>query len=322
MNPTLAHSSKGKEIPASGISGHLMRRRKRWKQNVPLLVMFAPVIVYFLLFKYVPLGGYIIAFKSYNLTDGILGSPWTGWSNFQLLFENPIMIRIIKNTFIISLLTVVVGFPFPIIAAILLNEVRHTFFKRTVQTFIYLPHFLNWVIVGSFVLLIFAQDHGIVNEIVKRIAGEPYPFLYQKGSWLTIFLGSGIWKEVGFSAIIYLAALTSIDPTLYESASLDGANKWRQIWNITIPGITPVIVLMLVLQMDKVMNVGFDQIFVLTNPTVRDMSDVISTWSYTVGLGRGQFSLTTALGLFQSLIGLVLVLTANQIARKFDKSLW
>lgn len=158
--------------------------RRRWKANIPLLIMFAPIIVFFVLFKYIPMGGYIIAFKSYNFTEGILGSPWAGWSNFQLLFQNPQMVKIIRNTFMISLLSVLSGFPFPILLAILLNEVRRNTFKRTVQTLVYLPHFLNWVIVGSFVLLIFAQERGIVNFVIKQITGEPFPFLYQEGSWV------------------------------------------------------------------------------------------------------------------------------------------
>lgn len=299
-----------------------IRRRKRWRQNVPLMIMFAPVLIFFLLFKYVPMAGYVIAFKSYNFTEGILGSPWAGWTNFRLLFENPQMANIIKNTFVISLLSVIVGFPFPIMLAILLNEIRLAVFKRSIQTFVYLPHFLNWVIVGSFATLIFAQDSGIVNTVVEWAAGKPYPFLYQKESWLAIYLGAGIWKEAGFSAIIYLAALGQIDPSLYESASIDGANKWKQIRHITIPGIMPVIILMLVLSMEKVMDVGFDAIFVLRNPAVSEIAEVISTWSYSVGLGKAQFSLTTALGLFQSLVGLVLVLITNKVARKYDKGLW
>jgi putative aldouronate transport system permease protein len=300
----------------------LYSRKKLWALNMPLYLMFVPVLLYFVIFKYVPIGGIVIAFKSYNLTDGIMQSPWTGLENFKLLYNSPNMFNIIKNTFTISLLSTFVGFPFPILLAILLNEVRHSLFKKTVQTFVYLPHFLNWVIVGSFVVLLFAQEHGLMASISKAISGQSYPFLYEKGSWLAIFLGSGIWKETGFAAIIYLAALSSIDPSLYESASIDGASKWKQMWNITLPGIAPVVALMLILSMDRVMNVGFDQIYVIGNPVVSDLSSVISTWSYTVGLGSGQFSLSTALDLFQSVVGVLLVVVANQASRKFGQSLW
>ena len=299
-----------------------LRRRRLFKMNVPLIIMFAPILIYFITFKYIPMGGLIIAFKDYNMADGILHSPWTGLDNFRLLFNSPMMLNIIKNTFFISVLSIVVSFPFPIILAILLNEIRRMLYKRIIQTLVYLPHFLNWVIVGSFVVLIFAQEQGIINKIISALGGEKIQFLYDKSTWLGILLGSGIWRGVGFGAIIYLAALANIDPSLYESSSLDGANKLRQIWHITLPGIAPVIILMLILSMEHVMDVGFDQIFVLKNPMVGDIANVISVWSYEVGLGRGQFSLTTALGFFQSLVGLVLVLAANKIARKFDQGLW
>ncbi|WP_127586833.1 ABC transporter permease [Paenibacillus koleovorans] len=300
----------------------LNARRPMWKRNIPLILMFAPVLLYFVIFKYLPMGGLIIAFKEYNLRDGIWGSPWVGTTNFEMLYNSPNMFNVIKSTFILSVLSTFVGFPFPIMLAILINEVRRSFFKKAVQTLVYLPHFLNWVIVGSFVVLIFAQEHGIMSSISKALTGESYPFLYEKSSWLTIFLGAGIWKEAGFSAIIYLAALSTIDPSLYESASIDGATKWRQMWHITLPGIAPVVALMLILAMDNVMNIGFDQVYVLGNPVVSDLANVISVWSYRIGLGSGQFSLTTALGLFQSLIGLLLVLIANRIARRFGQSLW
>ncbi|MGG1556361.1 ABC transporter permease [Paenibacillus ferrarius] len=300
----------------------LYSKKKLWALNSPLYLMFVPVLLYFVIFKYVPIGGLVIAFKNYNLADGIWGSPWSGLDNFKLLYNNPNIVQIIRNTFIISLLSTFVGFPFPILLAILLNEVRKSFFKKTVQTLVYFPHFLNWVIIGSFVVLIFAQEHGIMASISKVFTGETYPFLYEKSSWLAIFLGAGIWKETGFSAIIYLAALGSIDPSLYESASTDGANKWKQMWHITLPGIAPVIALMLILSMDRVMNVGFDQIYVLSNPVVSDLSNVISVWSYNIGLRNGQFSLSTALGLFESAVGLTLVVIANTISRRFGQSMW
>ncbi|WNQ13243.1 ABC transporter permease subunit [Paenibacillus aurantius] len=314
-NPTV-------QLSASRETALRLQRRRRFRMNIPLLVMFSPILVYFILFKYVPMGGLIIAFKQYNLADGILGSPWTGLDNFRLLFNSPMMVTIIKNTFVISILSVLVSFPFPILLAILLNEVRGMVYKRTIQTLVYLPHFLNWVIIGSFVVLIFAQEQGVINKIISALGGEKIQFLYNKSTWLGVFLGSGIWKEAGFGAIIYLAALGNIDPSLYESSSIDGANKLRQMWHITIPGIAPVIILMLILSMEHVMDVGFDQIYVLKNPMVGDIANVISVWSYEVGLGRGQFSITTALGFFQSLVGLVLVLTANKIARKFGQGLW
>lgn len=300
----------------------LLRRKRRFNQNKTLMIMFLPVAAYFIIFKYIPMLGLVIAFKDYNFADGILGSPWVGLDNFRYLFTNPQMGQIIRNTIMLSTLNVLVGFPFPIILAILLNEVRKQWYKKTIQTLVYLPYFLNWVIIGGLVALIFAQENGIVNFLIKRLTGEAYPFLFKEASWITIFVGSSIWKSAGWSAIIYLAALTGIDPSLYEASSMDGANKWQKIWHITLPGIRPTIVLMFILSIGHVMDIGFDQVYTMQNSVVKNVSEVISTWNYKVGLGSGEFSRGAALGLFESVIGLTMVLTANSIAKKSDQGLW
>ncbi|WP_426450762.1 ABC transporter permease [Paenibacillus sp. S-38] len=305
-----------------GLSGEQLRRRRQWKQNVPLLLMFMPGILFYLIFKYVPMGGLVIAFKDYNFADGVFGSPWVGWANFELLFNQAQTLNIIRNTLLLSLLSLVVGFPVPIVLAILLNEARRMWFKRIVQTLVYLPHFLSWVIVGGIVLSLFSLESGSINRWITSLTGEPYPFLYEPFSWIAVFIGSGIWKEMGFSAIIYLAALTTIDPHLYESAAMDGAGKLRQIWHITLPGISSTVILLLILGVGKIMEVGFDQVWVLQNEAVSSVSGVISTYIYTFGIQRGQFSVTTAMGLFDSLVGFILVLTANTIARRFNQGLW
>ncbi|MFD0681373.1 MULTISPECIES: ABC transporter permease [unclassified Paenibacillus] len=297
-------------------------RGRRLRQNMPLLLMFIPVAVYFLIFKYFPMAGLVIAFKNYNFADGIWGSPWVGLYHFDMMLSSPKTVNVIKNTLLLSLLNIFVGFPFPIILAIMLNEVRKMWFKKTVQTLVYLPHFLSWVILGGMVVTIFSQQSGFLNHWIEQWTGSPYPFLYKEFSWLSIFLGSGVWKEAGWSAIIYLAALTSIDPALYESASLDGAGKFRKIWHITLPGISGIIVLMFILSIGKVMEVGFDHVFVLQNKGVMNISDVISTYIYRNGLLGAKFSETTALGLFESVVGLILVLAANRIARIFGRGLW
>lgn len=266
--------------------------------------------------------GAIIAFKKYNFTDGILHSPWVGLDNFKLLFSTPTTIQIIRNTLALSLLSIVAGFPFPILLAVLLNEVRRMWFKKIVQTLVYLPHFFSWVIVSGIVVTIFSQQNGVVSGLWESLTGRSYPFLYREGSWLAIFVGSGIWKEAGFSAIIYLAALTSIEPSLYEASSMDGASRWKQLWHVTLPGIRTTIALMFILSMGRVMEVGFDQVYMLQNSTVSDISEVISTYIYKIGLMGAQFSLTTAIGLFESLVGLILVLGANAIARKYGNGLW
>ncbi len=296
--------------------------KKRLRQNIPLIMMFLPVAIFFITFRYVPMGGLIVAFKDYNFVDGVLGSPWVGFENMRLLFSNPQTLQIIKNTLVLSLISVFVGFPFPIILAILLNEARIMIFKRSIQTLVYLPHFLSWVIVGGLFITIFGQESGIVNRLLEQWTGTTFAFLYNEFSWMSIFAGSGIWKNAGWSAIIYLAALSSIDPSLYESASIDGAGKFRKIWHITLPGISSIVVLMFILAMGNVMEVGFDHVFVLQNAVVSSISEVISTYSYKIGIRGAEFSLTAALGLFESLVGLVLVIVTNQIARKFNKSLW
>lgn len=299
-----------------------LRRRRRLKQNIPLFIMLFPVIAYYILFKYWPMGGLVIAFKNYNFADGILHSPWVGLKNFKVLFSSASTLQIIWNTFWLSFLNLAVGFPVPIFLAILLNEVRKTWFKKWVQTIVYLPHFFSWVIVAGLVLSLFATDYGSINKVLKLFNIEPITFLYESKSWIAVFVGSGVWKEMGFSTIIYLAALTNIDPALYESAGMDGATKWRQIWHITIPGIRHTIILLLILAMGQLMEVGFDQIYNLQNSAVADVSEVISTYIYKIGLGNAQFSVTTAMGLFESVIGCTLVLVANRIARKFDQALF
>ncbi|XEC97578.1 ABC transporter permease [Paenibacillus tarimensis] len=296
--------------------------RRRFNQNKPLIVMFIPVIIYYVVFKFVPLGGSIIAFKDYNFADGILGSPWVGLDNFNYLFSNYQMIQVVRNTLMLSMLNVFIGFPFPIILAILLNEIRKKWFKSTVQTLVFIPHFLNWVIVGGLVVTVFSLETGIINRIIEGITGEPFPFLFNESSWIAIFVGSTIWKGAGFAAVIYLAALTTIDPSLYEAANMDGANKFRQIWHVTLPGIRTTIILIFIINIGHVMEVGFDQAYVLQNPVVKNVSEVIQTWNFKVGLGAGQFSYGAALGLFESVIGFILVITANRIARKFKQGLW
>jgi putative aldouronate transport system permease protein len=242
--------------------------------------------------------------------------------NFKTLFKQAQTLDIIRNTFVLSSLTVVCGFPIPIVLAIMLNEARRMWFRRVVQTFVYMPHFFSWVIVGGLIMSILSIESGTINKWIKLSGGEPIPFLYNTGSWIGVFIASGVWKEMGFNAIIYLAALTTIDPHLYESANIDGANKWQQIRHVTLPGISTTIVLLLILQLGKVMEIGFDHVFVLQNSLNADISEVISTYMYRVGLQGGQFSLTAAMGVFESVVGFALVLSANALARRFGHGLF
>lgn len=311
------------DIPqAPSLNTASLTKRRRFRQNIPWMLMFLPVIAYYIIFKYIPMGGNIIAFKNYNFNEGIWGSPWVGFHNFSLLFTDPLAFKTIRNTFVIAVLSILVNFPFPVLLALMFNEVRKLWFKKTVQTLLYLPHFLSWVIIGGLVINLFAQESGTVNHILRQLTGDVYPFLYKPASWIAIFLGAGAWKEAGFGAIIYLAALNNIDPSLYEASSLDGAGKLKQIWHVTLPGIRSVVVLMLILAMGRIMDVGFDQVYNLQNSIVSDVSEVISTYIFRMGLQGGQFSLTSAMGLFEAVIGLVLVITTNAIARRFDQGLW
>lgn len=295
----------------------------RLRKNIPLLIMLIPVVAYYIIFKYAPMGGLVIAFEDYNFSKGMFGSDWVGLDNFRMLFRGTNTLNIIKNTLVLSVLRLVFSFPCPIILALLLNEVRSSAYKRVLQTFLYIPHFFSWVIVGGIVTTIFAQDNGFINNILTAITGgDPYPFLYRENSWRAVFVGSGIWKEMGFNSIIYLSALASIDPALYESAVIDGANKWNQIWHITLPGIKSIIFMQLILSTGSVMSVGFDQIYMLQNNAVLQISDVVSTYVYRIGLKGAQFSLSTAMGLFDSLIALILVTLSNRIAKVFDENLW
>ncbi|GBF76488.1 protein lplB [Paenibacillus sp. 598K] len=300
----------------------MLGRGVRLRRTLPLLAMFAPVAVFFIVFRYIPMLGNIIAFKQYNLFDGVWGSPWVGWDNFRMIFNNPQTLQIIRNTFMLSLFSIVLGFPFPILLAVMLNEVRRAWFKKTMQTLVYLPHFFSWVIVGGLVVTLFGTQAGVINKWIAAMGGEPVAFLYTVQTWLPIFFGSAIWKEAGFSAIIYLAAISSIDPHLYESASIDGAGKGKQIWHVTLPGILPVISIMFILAMGRVMEVGFDQVYNLQNAVVSSVSNVISTYIFTVGIQGGLYSVTAAMGLFEAVIGFVLVVGVNRVAKRFNQSLW
>ncbi|WP_240763148.1 ABC transporter permease [Paenibacillus thalictri] len=299
-----------------------IHRRIRVKENIPLYAMLLLPLLFFIIFCYVPMLGTVIAFKDYRFIDGIMGSEWVGLRNFKMIFAQPQTLEVIRNTFVISLLTVVVSFPFPIILAILLNELRIKWFKKASQTVLYLPHFFSWIIVGGIIINIFSVNRGPINFMIEAFGGEPFQFMFNHTAWMSIFLGSGIWKDTGFNAIIYLAALSSIDPTYYEAAVVDGANKWKQITKVTLPCLYPTIILTLILATGKIMEVGFDRIYVLKNPMVRDISEVVATFIYDVGIRSGDFSLTTAMGLFDSVISLVLVLLANRLAKMSGNALF
>ncbi|WP_396125543.1 ABC transporter permease [Bacillus sp. Marseille-Q3570] len=285
-------------------------------KNWQIYSMILPGLLYFLVFKYIPLGGIVIAFQDYSVYGGIFESPWVGLKHFQNLFEYPEFYTILKNTLLISLYQLIFGFPAPIILALFLNEVRKMFFKRTVQTVLYLPHFLSWVIVGGLVISFLSPSTGIVNEIVRWFGGEPIFFIQEPEYFRSIIVSSGIWKEVGWGTIIYLAAMAGINPELYEAAEVDGAGKFRQAISITIPCILPTIMVLLLLRIGNILDLGFEQIYMLLNPLVRETGEVFDTYIYRAGLLGGQYSYTTAIGLFKSIVGFILLVGANKLSKK------
>ncbi|RTE10675.1 ABC transporter permease [Paenibacillus whitsoniae] len=301
------------------------RQREKRAQRHPLLrywdlyLMVLPALVFLIIFKYVPMYGVIIAFKDYNLIQGVFHSKWVGLQYFRELFTFDEFPRVIRNTLLISLMKLIVGFPAPIALALLLNELRLEKFKRAVQTVTYLPHFISWVVIGGIAVDLLSPNSGIVNKVIQALGFQPIFFLSDEGLFRWILVFSDTWKEIGWGAIIYLAALLGINEELFQAATVDGAGRLRQIWHISLPGIRSTIVILLLLRIGHVLDAGFEQVLVMYNPTVYDVGDIIDTYVFRVGLGTMQFGLTTAAGLFKSVIGCILLVMANTIARRMGE---
>jgi putative aldouronate transport system permease protein len=297
--------------------------RAVWKYKA-LYFMMLPAIAYYFVYRYVPMYGLLIAFKNYNFADGILGSPWAEpwYGHFQFFVKSPYFTQLLWNTFIISFYKLVFGTLPPIVLALALNECRVGWFKRLVQTLSYMPHFFSWVIIYGILLALVSENSGLFNRWIMEAGGQTIPFLTSTEWFRSVLVGSEIWQNLGWGAIIYLAAMAGIDPTLYEAAKVDGASRLRMIWHITLPGIRNVIVMLLILRLGHVMDAGFEQIYVLYNIQVYPVADIIDTWVFRTGLQQLNFSLGAAVGLFKSLIGLVLVLGANRLARRWGESMW
>jgi putative aldouronate transport system permease protein len=290
-----------------------------------LYLLGLPGIVYLIIFNYIPMWGVIIAFKDFRLFKGLAGSPWVGLKHFEFFFSSPYFPRLLRNTLVLNGLYLAIVFPMPILLALLLNEVRAGFFKRFVQTVSYLPHFISWVVVGGLLIYTFSQSLGVVNIQLARLGMKPLVVLGSRKAFLPLFVGSSIWKEMGWEAIIYLAAIAGINPELYEAATVDGANRLQRVLHITIPGIMPVIVVLLILNIGSIMNVNFLQLLILqgNDASLYDVSDVIDTWVYRAAFLKSQMSLATAVGLFKGVVGVILVYLANRVARRLgENSLW
>lgn len=292
-------------------------RSDLWRHRFIYFLML-PGLLLLLVFNYYPLYFLQIAFKKYTIYTGLEGATWCGLDNFRRLFETRYFLQAVKNTFMISFMKIAIGFPMPIVLALLLNEIRCTRFKKGIQTIVYMPHFLSWVIIASIWTSILSPDGGIVNEILVRLFhADPVFFMADKKLFRWVVVAADVWKETGWGTIIYLAALTGIDPALYESARVDGANRLQQVLHITLPSILPVIMVVFILGLAKVLNI-FDQVFVMYNPVVAEVSETIDTYVYQIGMVNGDIAFATAVGLFKNLISLTLVLGTNMLSRKIQ----
>ncbi len=289
--------------------------RYLWRYRI-LYLLSVPGILYFFLFKYVPLFGSIIAFQNYNIFKGITGSDWVGLEHFQKMFSHYDFLRILNNTLLLGLYDLVIAFPVPILLAILLNEVRMIVFKRLLQTIVYMPHFLSWVVISGIFMGIFSMDAGVVNKALGFLGMQPIYFLGEDSYIRSILIGSGIWRDSGYGTIIFLAAIAGINPDLYEAAEVDGAGRLKQIWSITLPSLLPTIMILLLLHIGKFLDLGFERVFVFLNPLNLESGEILDTYIYKAGLLSQQYSYTTAIGLFKSVVGLMLVLLGNFFSKK------
>jgi putative aldouronate transport system permease protein len=309
MNPTTS-------LRPAKSSSSLMKRVLR---NQYMYLMVLPGLVYFIIFKYIPMWGLVISFQDYLPYKGFAGSEWVGLKHFNQLFSNPDFWSIFRNTIVLFAYNIVFYFPVPIVLAIMLNEVRNAFFKRFVQTIIYIPHFLSWVIIVSISYVMLTMDSGIINQLLVYYGLPKINFLLNDKWFHPIYIIQVIWREAGWGTIVYLAAIAAVDPQLYEAARMDGAGRFRQIWHVTLPSIRTVIVVLMILRIGNVLDLSFEHVYLLLNSMNRNLAEILDTYVYTVGLKQGQFSFSTAVGFFKSFIGLILVVLSNKLAKKLGE---
>ncbi|WP_371860707.1 ABC transporter permease [Paenibacillus elgii] len=317
MSTLSPHPHSSPAIRKTAPTSRLGRLRARlWKDRY-LLLLGLPGIAYFLIYRYVPMAGLYMAFIDYSPFQGIAGSEWAGLKHFARIFEDSEIVQVLWNTLSISFLQIAFAFPVPILLALMLNELRNPIYKRIVQSVIYLPHFLSWVVVIG-ICTIFLKGNGVVNDLLKQGFGivQPIPFLTDPGYFKPIVIFQVIWKEAGWGTILFLAALAGVSPQLYEAATMDGAGRFRQMWHITLPAIRNTIVILLILRLGHVMDAGYEQIFLLLNPFNMEIGNILDTYVFFKGIGQSDYSFATAVGLFKGAVGLVLVLSANYIAKK------
>jgi putative aldouronate transport system permease protein len=296
------------------------------KRSWMLYVMLVLPMAFFIIFRYIPMTNIVIAFKDYNIFQGVWaeGSPWVGLKWFQRAFSTRDFWNALRNTIYLNLFDLLMGFPAPIILALLLNELVFKTYKKFTQTVIYLPHFLSWIIVSSIASRLLAPTTGVVNLfLVENFGIGPIDFLMDKGKWVMTYIFFGVWKEMGWGTIIYLAAITGINPELYEAAEVDGAGRWRKLWHITLPGIRPTIVVLLIMNIGRILGIEFDRPYTMMNNIVMEVADVLSTLVYRLGIRSFQYSLTAAIGLFQSIVCVIFLVGANALAKKLgERGIW
>lgn len=298
------------------------KMRRDWRQNRTLYLLVLPVLLFYVLFAYKPMYGALIAFKDYTPALGFADSPWVGFDNFKRFFDGIYFGRLMKNTILLSFYNLIFGFPAPVILALLLNEVRNQKFKRLTQTITYLPHFISMIVVAGMITN-FCMTTGVINDIIAFLGGEATPLLQNPKYYRTIYVVSSIWQQVGWGSIIYLSALAGVDSQLYEAAAIDGAGKWKQMLHVTLPGIAPTIVIMLIMKIGQLMSMGHEKTILLYNPSTYETADIIASYVYRVGLIDQDWSYSTAIGLFNSVINLVLIILANRFSKKMtETSLW
>lgn len=302
--------------------GYFIRLKNDIFSNPELYLMIVPVLLFYLIFHYIPMYGVSIAFKDYTPGLGMMGSPWVGFEHFKSFLSDVYFFRILKNTFVISLTSIVFGFPAPIILALLINEIKNKYFAKGVQTITYMPHFISLVVICSMIKE-FVADDGIITQLAAMLGYDGKTMLSKPGLFIPIYVISGIWQEIGWGSIIYLAALSGVDESLYEAAVIDGAGRWKQMLHVTLPSILPTIVILFIMRMGTVLSVGYEKIILLYNPGIYETSDVISTYVYRKGLQDFAWSYSTAVGLFNSAINVILLILTNNISKKLSgTALW
>ena len=296
---------------------------KRLSDSKYLLLMIAPCVLYFIIFKYWPMFGLITSFQNYSVFKGITGSEWVGFKHYSTFFHDPYFFTVLKNTLLLGIFNTAWNFPMPIILALVINEIRSNKLKKFTQTVSYFPHFISVVILCGMVMSGLSPRGGIVNNIVVLFGGKPINFISDPKYFRTIYIASGIWQTTGWGTIIYLAALTGVNVELYDAAAVDGANRWQKLWNVTLPAIIPTIVVVLIMSVGRSVTIGFDKVFLLQNDANISTSEVISTYEYERGIIKGNYSYSAAIGLFMSVISSLLVIMTNTISRKLsDTALW